>query len=108
MGPAAGCDARCWRYAERLDRVAGAGRWSAGVSGGDTAAFEPRNLASPACVQQRVRFSGHRRSVARPGDSAAATLLRLHHEERSRPISRLLLVLFHERARVAFPWLALP
>ena len=73
------------------------------LSAAHPAAVFRQDLEASASVQRSRDRAADCRALARPGDAAQSALLRVHPAQRARPISRLPVVLLHQRAAAALP-----
>src|ERR1019366_8168648 len=74
-----------------------------GVPGADEAVIGEADVAAVAGDVGDIAGARDRGAVARTGDATQSAVFRLDDAQREGLVSRVLLVLFHQRARVAVP-----
>ncbi len=85
------------------DRRRVSGRRGPGLSRGDEAAVQRKGLESSSSVQRTSYCPADRRALAHYRHAAESAVFRLHDAQRAGRISRLSLVLLHERATAPLP-----
>src|SRR6266480_6635429 len=78
------------------------------LPGGNPAIVLARDVAEAASVLRRTGYCADHSAMGCLGDLTKSTFFRLHVSERSGTVSRIFLVLFHERTRVAVPEPSVP
>src|ERR1035438_1153503 len=107
MGVADGREPRGGADSEERDCSGFSGRGGIPVPGVHAATVFAPGVAAAASVERAGYHALDRRAVARAGDAAQSAVFRFHHAQRARGISRIPVVLFHERTGPALPEFAL-
>src|SRR5205807_10427051 len=73
------------------------------VSGADAATVRCPNMETAGAVHRDGNRAGDRGAMACAGNTEESAVLRFYDAQRERVLSRLFLVLLHQRARAAIP-----
>src|SRR5215510_5324237 len=97
-----------WFAAERVDCRCFPFHYCPGIPGGNTPTVLASSVEQTTCFLWSVDRRPHLRPLVRPGNAAQSTIFRFHDAQRPRTVSRLLLVLLHQRAHSSIFESAIP
>src|SRR5580698_5676304 len=102
VGVRVGCEFGNQLVAQKPGRRGFSSRRSVNLSRCYQAVVASQSLEAPPSAERTAGRITDRRALAHPGDTAKSSLFRLHDAQRSGRISRLPMVLLHQRAAAPF------